>query len=276
MKFLSSPTQLLLGLLASVIVFAPPSNVDGAKEDSKHLTGLKIAELIETKRIDFPGFDDPKLTLEEALDQLFKKRYDVPFEINEKAFTFENLQDVPRTEIANPKPFPPMQGVTLSYVLRKILDKVPVPSGAAYLIRDHAIEVTTGRFVLAELGRELDEEKQRNGQDQAIIVLMPRLMFTAFNNRPLEETLELLADRSGRTIVLDPSLGEKGKTPISVTLRNVPLDTSLRLLAEMVDLRMMQLDNTYFLTSPEKALRLEKEQAQRKRAPKPITGPMAK
>jgi hypothetical protein len=98
--------------------------------------------------VKFPGFDDPKTTLTEALDAL-AKRYDLSFDINEKAFKFEQLMDVGKTEIASPNPIPEMN-TTLSTVLRKILAKIPSTSGATYLIRRDVIEITTLTFAGAE------------------------------------------------------------------------------------------------------------------------------
>jgi tetratricopeptide (TPR) repeat protein len=100
------------------------------------------------RTVKFQGFDDPKSTLVEALDQL-SKRYDLAFDVNEKAFKFEMVPDVTKTEIAQPNPIPEMNA-TLGTVLRKILARIPVPSGATFLIRKDVIEITTGQFAAAE------------------------------------------------------------------------------------------------------------------------------
>ncbi len=109
--------------------------------------GLELQQLL-SKPVKFPGFDDPKTTLQEVLDAL-AKRYNLSFDINEKAFKFENIMDVNKTEIASPNPIPEMH-TTLSTVLRRVLQRVPVPSGATYIIRRDVIEITTGTFAGAE------------------------------------------------------------------------------------------------------------------------------
>jgi tetratricopeptide (TPR) repeat protein len=96
----------------------------------------------------FDGFEDPRITLSEALDQL-AKRYDLSFDINEKAFKFENVNDVAKTPITEGSAIPPMHS-TLSTVLRRILQRINVPSGATYVIRQDHIEITTGIFAGAE------------------------------------------------------------------------------------------------------------------------------
>jgi len=109
--------------------------------------GIELQQLL-AKPVKFAGFDDPKTTLQEALDQL-AKRYNLSFDINEKAFKFEQIMDVGKTEIAQPNPIPEMH-TTLSTVLRRVLQRIPVPSGATYVIRRDVIEITTLTFAGAE------------------------------------------------------------------------------------------------------------------------------
>ena len=84
--------------------------------------------------VKFPGIEDPKTTLQEALDNLTKD-YGVSFDVNEAAFREEQINDVLSQPIAE-KPIPKMTDVRLETVLRKVLFRIPVPSGAAYLVRD--------------------------------------------------------------------------------------------------------------------------------------------
>ncbi|MGH7172961.1 MAG: hypothetical protein ACRELG_21985, partial [Gemmataceae bacterium] len=98
--------------------------------------------------INYPGLDDARATLNDALDQL-SKRYHLTFDINEQAFKMDGLMEVGRLPITDPAPIPPMH-TTLSTILRKILRKVPAPSGTTYLIRRDVVEITTGTFAGAE------------------------------------------------------------------------------------------------------------------------------
>src|SRR4051812_18066196 len=109
--------------------------------------GLELQKILGTP-VKFGGFEDPKTTLQEALEQL-AKRYGVEFDVNEKAFRYDQVNDVLKTEIANPTPIPEMN-TTLGSVLRKVLSRVAAPSGATYLIRRDQIEITTGYFANAE------------------------------------------------------------------------------------------------------------------------------
>jgi hypothetical protein len=97
--------------------------------------------------VDYPGLEDARATLTDVLDQL-AKRYSLTFDINDKAFEMDQLKDVARTPIAE-TPIPEMHS-TLSTILRKILRRVPAPSGTTYIIRRDVIEITTGTFASAE------------------------------------------------------------------------------------------------------------------------------
>jgi tetratricopeptide (TPR) repeat protein len=95
----------------------------------------------------YDGLDDPKFTLQDALDQLSAK-YGVQFDVNEKAFKFEMVDDVLKKEIANPA-IPPMTA-SLGTIIRKILSRIVVNSGATYIIRRDTVEITTGLFATSE------------------------------------------------------------------------------------------------------------------------------
>ncbi len=109
--------------------------------------GIRLRQQLQ-QEIDYGGLEDARATLSDALDQL-SKRYNLTFDINEKAFEMDQLKDVARTPVADPTPIPPMR-TTLSTVIRKILRRVPAPSGTTYLIRRDVIEITTGTFAAAE------------------------------------------------------------------------------------------------------------------------------
>ncbi len=203
------------------------------------------------QHIKFDGIDDPRTTLMEALEKL-TKLHDITFDINDKAFRFESIMEVGRAEIVAADPIPPMKNVRLSTVLSKILSRVPVPSGATYLLRSDHIEITTGTFTQAEVWGNYNGPK------------LP-LVHVTLEKCPLEDAVKELAEQSGFNVVLDNRATERAKTTVSARLLNMPLDTALRLLADMTDLRTVHLDNVLYITTKENAAdlreRLKKEQA---------------
>jgi RNA polymerase sigma factor (sigma-70 family) len=206
--------------------------------------------------VNFAGIDDPKTTLGEALEQLGKV-YDLNFLVNDKGFAADNMDDPLRTVIAQ-TPIPPMKA-PLEVVLRKVLSRVPVSSDATYLLRGHSIEITTGNAVRAELG--LDKDKP-----------LPPLVWHEFDERPLGAALRELGRDPSLSVVLDVRAAKKAETAVTARLANVPLDTAVRVLADMADLDVVRLDNLLYVTTRENAARLRAEQAKgtlRKPAGKP-------
>jgi hypothetical protein len=209
------------------------------------------AEDLQTKlgrRVSFKGFDDPKTTLVDALDSLSKWYFGGAevFDVNEKAFRFDQFMDVLKAPIAENNPVPPMN-TTLAAVLRKILARVNAPSGATWLIRRDVIEITTGEFQRREVWGTADEGP-----------FLP-IVQVAFDRRPLDEALKELAEQAEYSVVLDASAAEKGKTPVTARMYNAPLDTAVRLLAGMAGLRPVMLDNVLYVTTREGAEALEKD-----------------
>jgi hypothetical protein len=201
-----------------------------------------------SRRVKFDGIADPKATLGDALDQL-ARQFDLTFEVNEKAFKFEQVAEILKLDIA---PMRPMKNVRLDTVLRKLLAQVPVASGATYLLREDHVEITTGTFRSAEVWG--------GGPN---VPHLP-LVWATLDKVPLEDALKELAEQADFNVMLDNRAAEKGKTPVSARLRNAPLDTAVRLLADMADLRPVHLDNVLFVTTKENAAvveaRLEKEE----------------
>jgi hypothetical protein len=222
----------------------------GAREKSNELADAL------NRTVKCGGFEDPKTTLIEALD-ILANRYDLPFDINETAFKFEMLPDVAKTEIAQPNAIPEMTA-PLGAVLKKVLARVPVPSGATYVVRRDTIEITT----VEALRKEIWGEDYRGP-------MLP-LVRSNFEKLPLRDALRELAQQAEYNIVLDSSVDdEAAKTPVTARLRNAPLDTAVRLLADMAGLRVVQTANVLYVTTPEKAEALR----ERLKAEKPKPAP---
>lgn len=65
--------------------------------------------------------------------------------------------------------------------------------------------------------------------------------------------IKQLAADTGANVVVDPRLGDKAKKPVTLKLDDVPLETAVRLLAEVADLRAVRSSNVLFVTTVEKA-----------------------
>jgi hypothetical protein len=223
---------------------APPAGKGAAARPREKTMAEKLAQ-----RVSFAGFDDPKTTLLEALDQLAVV-HDLQFEINERAFTLEEVDNVAKTPICRDSPIPASKSPLVT-ILRRILLRVPARSGATWLIRRDVIEITTAAAAHWEVTRGRGPipaalKKGDNVLSLPLVHLRPR-------PRPLDETLNLLAEQVSFNLVLDCRLGEKGKVKVTLDLLNTPLDTALVLLTELADLDFVRLDNVFFVTTKDRA-----------------------
>jgi hypothetical protein len=203
-----------------------------------------------TKPIEFKGQDaDPNETLQDILDML-ANRYDISFDVNEAAFKADNVEDVLQAKVME-KPLPAAKRTTIDALLKKVLARVPSSSGTTYLLRRDVIEITTASAAQTEIwGKDFDGP------------YLP-LVHADFEKKPLAEALEELASASGFNIVIDARVAEKAKTAVTARLLNAPLDTAVRLLADMSDLKPFQTDNLLYVTTRENADRLEAQEREK-------------
>jgi RNA polymerase sigma factor (sigma-70 family) len=229
----------------------PPARAESKAEPepAKAKNANRAKELIDrlAKPIDFNGFDDPKMTLQDAMEHLADK-FELTFDFDEVAFREAGYQD--KSVLQDPvatTPLPRMRGVKLETVLRKVLARIvtPVDKEATFIVRRDHIEITTRDKARSEAFRDFSRD-------------VP-LVNVICEKRPLSEALDELAASSGVNLVIDPRVDDKSKTAISATLLSVPADTAIRVLADMADLQPAFLDNVIYVTSRENAKRLEQE-----------------
>jgi hypothetical protein len=235
-----------LGLAGWLLSAAPSASsrapAPPGKPNTLRLPRIRPGEELASKLskdVDWAGIDDPKTTLIEALDQ-FAKVHQVTFDINEKAFKDDKVDAIVKVEIANPNPLPGVKS-SLGMVLKRILARVPAKSGATWMIRRDHIEITTGAAVRAEV----------MGKDY-IGPMLPLVCMTA-DRKPLDEVVAYLADQGERNVAIDPRVGEKAQAPITAYLVNKPLDSALFLVADMAGLSFVRIDNTYYITTTDRA-----------------------
>jgi hypothetical protein len=205
-----------------------------------------LQELLNRKVAKFEEINDPKTTLAKVLDDL-SREMDVAIEVNEPAFREQDgggIPDVLSTPIAE-KPLPAMYNTTRERVLRKILSRIPAISGATYIVRHDRIEITTIKFAILEVYT-------------ARIRGLP-LAHGDFDHTPLEDALQALENNTDFNIVLDPRVGAKARTPVTARIRNVPLDSAVKILADTAGLKPVFVDNVLYVTTKANALVVAEE-----------------
>lgn len=76
---------------------------------------------------------------------------------------------------------------------------------------------------------------------------------------PFNKAVNALTMETGANVVVDPRFKEQAETPIVLKLEEVPLETALRLLAELADLRAVRMSNVMFITSRDRAQTLRQD-----------------
>jgi hypothetical protein len=144
-------------------------------------------------------------------------------------------------------------------VLPGVADKIPAEAAL--------------RALIGQVGKRRATFLVRNGQ----ILIVPELFSTsaaimydpiiaaAYERRPLTEILLELSDRTGLPIDLDPSVGAKAATPITVTFRNCSLEDALTPITEMARLKYVVLQRSIYVTTPGHARTMENEEAIRRK-----------
>jgi RNA polymerase sigma factor (sigma-70 family) len=183
--------------------------------------------------------------LRDALSFLSDK-YDVTFVVNVVAFDRDNAN---RHVEDSPVRLAKMPGVALRTILRHLLAQVQ----GTVLVRNDHLEVVTHNQALNEVFGPLPNWVVEHRLEQPIVSVV-------YDGRPLERALAEVAEQSGRNLVLDSRIADREKLTVTAKLLNTPIDTAVRVLAEMVGLKSVQLDNVFVVTTRERAAELLAEE----------------
>ena len=230
-------------------VTAPPAALANPQEVRKEpkIEGFQQMAHKLSLPISMEGGIDANTPLNDALEFL-SQRYEVPILVNTAAFKKAGTEDVETLPVKLPK----ILGARLGTVLQMLLNQV----NAAYLVRSDHIEVTTLQDSRPEVWPGNQSARGR--------ALMP-LVSVAFEKRPLTDALKELSTLTDVSVVVDGRAGEKkGNTAVTATFKNVPLDTAVRVLADIAGLSSMLIDNVLYVTTRPNAKVLEAEQAKRR------------
>jgi RNA polymerase sigma factor (sigma-70 family) len=187
-----------------------------------------------TRTTTYDGIDDPKATLQDALDQL-RAKYNIEIIVNEQSYATNKPSGILQLEIAAPMPLPPMKA-PLDTILRKILARLPGECESTYFIRDGHVEILSSAAARRELGLAPNAS-------------VPRLVYQVFEDTSLLNALRTISETSEVNVVVDPRAAETVKElKIRASLRNVLPTTAVRTLAAMGDLHVARLGNVLFVT----------------------------
>jgi hypothetical protein len=79
---------------------------------------------------------------------------------------------------------------------------------------------------------------------------------------PLTRVLQQLADETGVNVLIDQRVEKQAERAISAQFDDVPVDSAVRLVSEVANLKAMQVDNVLLITTPENAAKIRQEEAE--------------
>ncbi len=81
----------------------------------------------------------------------------------------------------------------------------------------------------------------------------------AFERRLLSDALKELSDMTGVSVVLDAQKQQDPTLQVTADFRNVPLESAVRVLADMAGMKSVVLENMIYVTAPGNAENMKKE-----------------
>jgi hypothetical protein len=215
---------------------------------TKDNAGRELRERLD-KPIDLLDGIPPNTTLKDALDYLHAEHGLPVYYVNSEAFK--------QIAIANPEEqavrLAPVKGTKLGTVMRHILEQIrgDVHTGT-FVVHDGSVEITTTYHA-----------QPRNWR--GVARSFAPLVSVELDGESLEEAIQELQDQSGINVVLDSRATDKARKPVKLHLHRVPVDTAVRLLADMFELKPVAMDNVLYVTTLKNAQVLEAEIKERER-----------
>ncbi len=137
--------------------------------------------------------------------------------------------------------------------LGEVLTQVLRPYQLTYVLTNDRVLVTTQS---AALYRQLEQE-----------------ISVDFKKTPLSKAIAQLEKETAARLVLDPSITGKNEPTVTLKLKDVSVDTALRLLSAMAGTQAVAVGKVVFITTEKKAAILQKQKSIAKRPPSAVGPP---
>jgi len=187
-------------------------------------------------------------SLQEGLQHL-KEKTRVNFEVD-----YTTLQQmgilIPENMVPTPVNLKSDRGGKVRQSLMRMLS----PYNLSYVILDDTVLITTDEMGLHR------QMRQRVAVD--------------VNEQPLNTALKDLARRTALNLIIDPRVAKDAQTPVTLQMEDATLETAVRLLAELGNLKSVRMGNVLFVTSEARAEKIRREDAQTRPLHDPRFGPI--
>ena len=221
----------LLGLLVGwalshASVFGDQAEADPKEARKPPTAAEKVRQGLDKKvTLDFTA-----QSLSDALDRL-RQKTGLPISVDQQAVLNAGL---------NPDDNAQVQVKAADEKASQVLRKVVNAYRLAYIVFEDSILVTT---------EEVAGYRQMRQQVSVDV-----------EDVPFGRAARDLARTYGVNVVIDPRVAKEAKRPVSLQLENAGLETTLRVMAELVDLKAVRIGNVVFVTNEERAEKLRREE----------------
>ncbi len=106
----------------------------------------------------------------------------------------------------------------------------------------------------------IDDAVLVTSEDAAVMRQMRQRVSVDLDQVPLKKAVRDLAKSKGINLVIDPLVMRDADTPVSLQLDNTGIETTLRLLAELAYVKAVRMGNVVFITSEDKAKKIQAEE----------------
>jgi hypothetical protein len=233
-------------VLAAVVALHGRARSDDARPEPepRTMTAKDLQAKLMTA-VNLPKGVDANTPLHLALEVLSDQK-GVEFLIDTKAFADQGNADVENQPVHLPR----IDRIRMSTVLRQLLNQV----NATFLVRSDHIEI---------IPVQARPENWPGNQEAGGRPVLP-LVYAEIEARPLQDALRDISEATDVSVVIDARVAEKeAKTAVTAALKNVPLDTAVRLLADMAGLKAVLVDNVLYVTTRANARQMEVERQRR-------------
>ena len=142
---------------------------------------------------------------------------------------------------------PRMVNQSTGTLLMTLLDGLRVgetPMAATYLIRRGTLVIVPKDYLAGDAAGKIQVELDTRGDEMSIV-----------------DALEELSQDTGISIIIDPRVLPSSDKKIKMRFRNVTLINAVRLLANMLDLTVINIGGALYVSNPENCKKMEEEMA---------------
>ena len=235
-----------------------PGGGQEAQRPRPHLTNRDLRQKLQGPAIGLEKGIDANTPLKDALD-FISEANGATIRIDYNAFIRlgggpgENVAAQTLSDDAPVTLKPTKKGTSLGNALSEMLAQMQQP--ATWVVKGGQIVIVPfNPYMNPDAGREPPQDMP------PISGLLREPVQVTADETPLTDALREIAEATGANIIVDVRLKEKAKVPVTAHLQHVPLETAVRLLADMAEVKAVALDNVLYVTTKENADKLKQEE----------------